>query len=643
MRFACDKCQAKYQIADEKVAGKIVRMKCRKCGASLELRAEKRADGSVRPVPRPARGSQPGRADATPTGARAAGTAVHAKASAPPDAGAAGAPAPGAGGKRPVPRRVVPPRPARARRAPPAAAPPSSEPQAAESKPAAVAETPAFDRPVAASLGPPAPSDEEDEATIVKKRSLSAPALDAAIAPPSSVPDGDRDEGWFVGIDDVPVGPKPRSFLADRLAAGAIGPGSLVWRDGWVDWVPLRTVAALEDLLPAAVQPPLGSTAAPEVLDPTSGLDAIPPPAVSDPFALTKVKREQEQAEAPPAAPLPGPPADLLAGLPAQPAEPPPPESAPQPVERPESLPQPVPPPAEPPPPESAPQPAEPPEALPQPVPPPAEPPPASTPEPVLAKPPEPAAADAAAREIDEARQRRKQRDRRRRRRGMKPIAYAFIAAAGGFGAVAAYALFMPTGSPAPPAANATAVAAVGSSVASAPDADVASAPIELDPVAVLVPSGNNGDGQRGAGSGPTAAPVRPPNSNGGSAAGSSIDTSGFSNLGVDGPSAGPDSTGQSGLGPSLTEGQVYAVVNRGRPAIKRGCWNRVAGTGGGSAKVTVSFTVGPAGNVESARASGGKDFPGLASCVQAKVSGWRFPKSGGRTPVSVPFHFVTQ
>lgn len=39
MKFLCDNCKAKYQIADEKVAGKTVRMKCRKCGHQIEVRA----------------------------------------------------------------------------------------------------------------------------------------------------------------------------------------------------------------------------------------------------------------------------------------------------------------------------------------------------------------------------------------------------------------------------------------------------------------------------------------------------------------------------------------------------------------------------------------------------------------------------
>jgi predicted Zn finger-like uncharacterized protein len=40
VKFLCEQCKAKYQIADDKVAGKTVRMKCRKCGFMIEVRAE---------------------------------------------------------------------------------------------------------------------------------------------------------------------------------------------------------------------------------------------------------------------------------------------------------------------------------------------------------------------------------------------------------------------------------------------------------------------------------------------------------------------------------------------------------------------------------------------------------------------------
>src|SRR5258706_963647 len=37
MKFLCPSCKAKYQIGDEKVAGRSVRMKCRKCGHIIQV------------------------------------------------------------------------------------------------------------------------------------------------------------------------------------------------------------------------------------------------------------------------------------------------------------------------------------------------------------------------------------------------------------------------------------------------------------------------------------------------------------------------------------------------------------------------------------------------------------------------------
>ncbi len=40
MKFLCEQCKTKYQISDEKIAGKTVRMKCRKCGFNIEVSSE---------------------------------------------------------------------------------------------------------------------------------------------------------------------------------------------------------------------------------------------------------------------------------------------------------------------------------------------------------------------------------------------------------------------------------------------------------------------------------------------------------------------------------------------------------------------------------------------------------------------------
>src|SRR5262249_51490287 len=37
MKFFCDNCKAKYQIGDDKIAGKVVRMKCRRCGYDIHV------------------------------------------------------------------------------------------------------------------------------------------------------------------------------------------------------------------------------------------------------------------------------------------------------------------------------------------------------------------------------------------------------------------------------------------------------------------------------------------------------------------------------------------------------------------------------------------------------------------------------
>src|SRR4051812_11840276 len=39
MKFICENCKAKYQIGDDKIAGRSVRMKCRRCGYLIQLSA----------------------------------------------------------------------------------------------------------------------------------------------------------------------------------------------------------------------------------------------------------------------------------------------------------------------------------------------------------------------------------------------------------------------------------------------------------------------------------------------------------------------------------------------------------------------------------------------------------------------------
>jgi predicted Zn finger-like uncharacterized protein len=51
MKITCQACQAKYTIADEKVVGKVVKIRCKKCGASIVINGNESATGSSAPPP----------------------------------------------------------------------------------------------------------------------------------------------------------------------------------------------------------------------------------------------------------------------------------------------------------------------------------------------------------------------------------------------------------------------------------------------------------------------------------------------------------------------------------------------------------------------------------------------------------------
>jgi hypothetical protein len=143
----------------------------------------------------------------------------------------------------------------------------------------------------------------------------------------------------------------------------------------------------------------------------------------------------------------------------------------------------------------------------------------------------------------------------------------------------------------------------------------------------------------------PSAKTTKTSATGGRSKAGSSGESAGIvgANPGAvpNGPGAAPMATGE------LTAGEVSGVVDRNRPLIKRRCWQPEVSARqgmGGSARVNASFTIGPSGAVQSASASGAEDdYPGLSSCIAARIREWKFPASASSTPVKVPFVFAAQ
>lgn len=228
MKFLCPNCKAKYQIADEKVAGRTLRMDCRRCGNNVTIRADMAAEEvDVAPVSEPLK--------STPPSARASATAAAPKRS----TGAIAAAAPRTGGSNVGPAPL-----ASASRAARPIGPPSGSALGAD-----------FRRNV--SMAPDAP----------KRTPL---------------------DQWHVAINDVPVGPMRRDEITKKIAAGAITGESLCWREGFDDWRPLRDVTELAALMrrPATEMPKPAAPRSP------GGLGARPlaPAARPVPTARTSIR-----------------------------------------------------------------------------------------------------------------------------------------------------------------------------------------------------------------------------------------------------------------------------------------------------------------------------------------------------------------
>jgi hypothetical protein len=58
---------------------------------------------------------------------------------------------------------------------------------------------------------------------------------------------------WYVGINDSPIGPIPLSELRARATQGQVSIDSLVWRDGFEDWKPLRSFPELLAVVEEAI------------------------------------------------------------------------------------------------------------------------------------------------------------------------------------------------------------------------------------------------------------------------------------------------------------------------------------------------------------------------------------------------------
>jgi hypothetical protein len=230
-----------------------------------------------------------------------------------------------------------------------------------------------------------------------------------------------------------------------------------------------------------------------------------------------------------------------------------------------------------------------------------------------------------------------------RRQVRMHPAAYVLIAIAFGFGATGAIVFFTGDRGPAPPPTIQVVTVTAPPTTPTVPGTQVAPGTsvalnIEGDPASAAAANGTK-----------TAGPLAT------DANGKPNDDKGAlpPRVGLgDGPSvAGPTVGGPGGvdstLPQQLDQGDIERVVSSHRVSVKRGCWEPALAArdpnAPKSAKVNVSITIGPGGNVTAASASGGDGFPGLASCVSSRVRAWSFPRSGGESRANIPFAFFSQ
>jgi predicted Zn finger-like uncharacterized protein len=598
VKFLCEQCKAKYQIADEKIAGKTVRMKCRKCGHQIEVRAAV-TETSVNTKPPPA-----DHADPDPTVAQAS----------PPISS--------------QPRSQARP-PATARMGPLATSLASARPPPRPGSPGGGALAGAFQKQVE---GKP-----EESAASFDLSELSA-----------------SDE-WYVAINGVPVGPIRIAEVRRKAALGAVTEESLVWQEGLEEWRPVRAFAELSAAVREAATTGRASLLTPAPPE-ASRSSAVPPAAggvrPSPPRAGGGVPpRAPMRAPAPSGATLIGP-STTAAGLT---ANAPRTAAAADQAARSGGLGQadafgraqgapatarsnvvpitsrlataekiedhtvpylgpPV-----------APMVAGDPFAAPA-V-------PAIAPAPTVGSSPFVAALGASA--AGNVPRPSIFGPEGSPRRATPWIAIAMIVLAAAFGITAAIAIFFrpnptqPTpvviqmsGTPALPAPPTTA-APTSTDTATAPVASTSSSSTKPGPIAANA----NTTAKPGATATPTAR-------------GPGVDLSGLTGQRSD-PTPTDNGGGSSAApGQCLSEGQVQSVISQHYAGIKRACWER-SGSTKSAANISVSLTVSPGGDATGVSASG--DDPVIANCIASDVRSWHFAGGGCAQRVNIPFHFVRQ
>ncbi len=582
MKFICDQCKAKYQIADDKIAGKTVRMKCRKCGHQIEVRAEVTESSVASRAPSP--------------------DAMNASPAAP-------------GVARPAGPAGAPPRPGVTKPAAPRVGPLATSLAAAKPAP-----------PRAANLPPkPGAGGEKSGGGALAGAFKSSVGREEEISASFDLAELSAADEWYAAINGVPVGPIRIAEVRRKAALGAVTEDSLVWQEGLEEWRPVRAFAELAAIVreaatggrtslltpappdakvsrpaPARTSAPPRANAPGAPLGPSFG--SSPTPAPRAPYAAPGAAAIAARSNVVPITSRLATAERLDDATMAMPDEPRDSRVAADPFASGSSAAG------------AAAMSA----SLGSPMPSPSF---ADVPPPVLA-------ATATAVDAREA----------STKKAPPWIAIAMVVLAAAFGITAALALFLrqPAAPPAP------VVIQMPSGLAQQQPAPTAgpqaNALPENDPSSPLPQTSGTAGPRTGPGPIAAATGAKPPPT--ASTGGFSLS----GGLGVNRPTVDPNATGGSEgpkpPGQCLTQGQIQGVIGQHRIGVSRMCWDKSPSTRQ-SVNVTVTLAIGPGGEVQTVQA-GGEDNS-VSNCVANDVRNWRFPAGGCVQQTMFSLKFVKQ
>jgi predicted Zn finger-like uncharacterized protein len=270
VKFLCDRCKTRYSIGDDRVRGKILKIRCKSCGNVITVREGMSVEGDAAPADAAGRSKSPTaspearRADRTsgevPAGSRTSGELpAVGRASGELPAASRGPASPAAASREPVkPSGAAAGAAGRAGRGPTMTRDPLA---AALAKRSAEVDTArglgragARDQ-AGTPRGEPASANPLD---VAFASTLTAPALAApALTAPAPAA---LEEEWYVSADGEQAGPYALADAQQWIAQQPAGAELHCWSEGFDDWLPVDKVSHFRGLrkrAPAAAPPPL--------------------------------------------------------------------------------------------------------------------------------------------------------------------------------------------------------------------------------------------------------------------------------------------------------------------------------------------------------------------------------------------------